>query len=38
MAVIRHIGLKAINGPLIILDNIENQQNRQRLFYIFLKS
>ena len=24
MAVIRHIGLKAINGPLIILDNIEN--------------
>ena len=24
MAVIRHIGLKEVNGPLIILDNVEN--------------
>ena len=24
MAIVRHIGLKSINGPVIVLDNIEN--------------
>ena len=24
MSIVRHVGLKAVNGPLIVLDNIKN--------------